>query len=55
MEKSMVSVLVVANWWAGKEYPTTTNVKSGGINVQIVLGNGNLGLATLMTRRGERL
>jgi hypothetical protein len=29
-------------------------IKSGGINVQIVLGNGNLGLTTLMTRRGER-
>jgi hypothetical protein len=29
-------------------------VKSGGINVQIVLGNGNLGLTTLTTRRGER-
>jgi hypothetical protein len=29
-------------------------VKSGGINVQIVLGNGNLGLTTPMTRRGER-
>jgi hypothetical protein len=29
-------------------------VKSGGINVQIVLGNGNLGLTTPTTRRGER-
>jgi hypothetical protein len=29
-------------------------VKSGGINVQIVLGNGNLRLTTLMTKRGER-
>jgi hypothetical protein len=29
-------------------------VKSGGINVQIVLGNGNLGLKTLMKKRGER-
>ncbi|KAI5811936.1 hypothetical protein BZA77DRAFT_360120 [Pyronema omphalodes] len=29
-------------------------VKSGGINVQIVLGNGNLGLTTPPTRRGER-
>jgi hypothetical protein len=29
-------------------------VKSGGINVQIVLGNGNLGLTTPMARRGER-
>jgi hypothetical protein len=29
-------------------------VKSGGINVQIVLGNGNLGLTTLTKRRGER-
>jgi hypothetical protein len=29
-------------------------VKSGGINVQIVLGNGNLGLTAPMTRRGER-
>jgi hypothetical protein len=30
-------------------------VKSGGINIQIVLGNGNLGLATpLMKKRGER-
>jgi hypothetical protein len=29
-------------------------VKSGGINVQILLGNGNLGLTTPMTRRGER-
>jgi hypothetical protein len=28
-------------------------VKSGGINVQIVLGNGNLGLTTPTTRRGE--
>jgi hypothetical protein len=29
-------------------------VKSGGINVQIVLGNGNLRRTTPMTRRGER-
>jgi hypothetical protein len=29
-------------------------IKSGGINVQIVLGNGNLGLTKLMARRGER-
>jgi hypothetical protein len=29
-------------------------IKSGGINVQIVLGNGNLGLATPMARRAER-
>jgi hypothetical protein len=29
-------------------------VKSGGINVQIVLGNSNLGLMTPMKRRGER-
>jgi hypothetical protein len=29
-------------------------VKSGGINVQIVLGNGNLGLTTPTARRGER-
>jgi hypothetical protein len=29
-------------------------VKSGGINVLIVLGNGNLGLKTLMKKRGER-
>jgi hypothetical protein len=29
-------------------------VKSGGINVQIVLGNGNIGLTTPTTRRGER-
>jgi hypothetical protein len=29
-------------------------MKSGGINVQIVLGNGNLGLTTPTTRRGER-
>jgi hypothetical protein len=29
-------------------------MKSGGINVQIVLGNGNLGHTTPMTRRGER-
>jgi hypothetical protein len=29
-------------------------VKSGGSNVQIVLGNGNLGLTTPTTRRGER-
>jgi hypothetical protein len=29
-------------------------VKSGGINVQIVLGNGNLRLTTPMARRGER-
>jgi hypothetical protein len=29
-------------------------IKSGGINVQIVLGNGNLGLTTPTTRRGER-
>ncbi|KAI5808460.1 hypothetical protein BZA77DRAFT_362108 [Pyronema omphalodes] len=29
-------------------------VKSGGINVQIVLGNGNLGLTTPPKRRGER-
>jgi hypothetical protein len=29
-------------------------VKSGGINVQIVLGYGNLGLTAPMARRGER-
>jgi hypothetical protein len=29
-------------------------IKSGGINVQIVLGNSNLGLTTPMPRRGER-
>jgi hypothetical protein len=29
-------------------------IKSGGINVQIVLGNGNLRLTILMARRGER-
>jgi hypothetical protein len=29
-------------------------IKSGGINVQIMLGNGNLGLTTPTTRRGER-
>jgi hypothetical protein len=29
-------------------------IKSGGINVQIVLGNGNLGLTTPMKARGER-
>jgi hypothetical protein len=29
-------------------------IKSRGINVQIVLGNGNLGLTTPTTRRGER-
>jgi hypothetical protein len=29
-------------------------IKSGGINVQIVLGNGNLGLTTPTKRRGER-
>ncbi|KAI5811937.1 hypothetical protein BZA77DRAFT_360128 [Pyronema omphalodes] len=29
-------------------------VKSGGINVKIVLGNGNLGLTTPTTRMGER-
>jgi hypothetical protein len=29
-------------------------VKAGGINVQIVLGNGNLGLATHIKKRGER-
>jgi hypothetical protein len=29
-------------------------IKSGGINVQIVLGNGNLGLATPTARRAER-
>jgi hypothetical protein len=29
-------------------------VKSGGIYIQIVLGNGNLGLTTPTTRRGER-
>jgi hypothetical protein len=29
-------------------------VKSGGINVQIVLGNGNLGLTAPTARRGER-
>jgi hypothetical protein len=29
-------------------------VKSGGINVQIVLGNGNLGHTTPTTKRGER-
>jgi hypothetical protein len=28
-------------------------IKSGGIDVQIVLGNGNLGLTTPMARRGE--
>jgi hypothetical protein len=42
--------------------PNTTSTKktwadvvnSGGINVQIVLGNGNLGLTTPMKTRGER-
>jgi hypothetical protein len=29
-------------------------VKNGAINVQIVLGNGNLGLTTPMKKRGER-
>jgi hypothetical protein len=29
-------------------------IKSGGINVQIVLGNGNLGLTILTNMRGER-
>jgi hypothetical protein len=29
-------------------------IKGGGINVQIVLGNGNLGLTTPTTMRGER-
>jgi hypothetical protein len=29
-------------------------IRTGGINVQIVLGNGNLRLATLMKTRGER-
>jgi hypothetical protein len=29
-------------------------VKSGGINIQIVLGNGDLGLTTPMARSGER-
>jgi hypothetical protein len=29
-------------------------IKSRGINVQILLGNGNLRLTTLMIRRGER-
>jgi hypothetical protein len=29
-------------------------IKSGGINIQIVLGNGNLRLTTPMRRRGER-
>jgi hypothetical protein len=29
-------------------------MKSGGINIQIVLGNGNLGLTALTKRRGER-
>jgi hypothetical protein len=37
---------------AKKTWPEV--VKSGGINVQIVLGNGNLGHITPMTRRGER-
>jgi hypothetical protein len=43
-------------------WPTNTSakktwadvVKNGGINVQIVLGNGNLGLETSMKTRGER-
>jgi hypothetical protein len=44
--------------------PTKTNtpakktwgdvVRTGGINVQLVLGNGNLGLTTPMKTRGER-
>jgi hypothetical protein len=29
-------------------------IKNGAINVQIVLGNGNLGLPTQTTMRGER-
>jgi hypothetical protein len=29
-------------------------VKAGGINIQIVLGNGNLRLAIHMKKRGER-
>jgi hypothetical protein len=50
----------------GKEVPLTDKqqhppkktwadiVKGGGINVQIMLGNGNLRLTSLMNRRGER-
>jgi hypothetical protein len=52
-------------WGKNSHQPRMTNtstkktwaevVKSGGINIQIVLGNGNLGLATpLMKKRGER-
>jgi hypothetical protein len=52
-------------WGKNSHQPRTTNtstkktwaevIKSGGINVQIVLGNGNLGLATPPTKkRGER-
>jgi hypothetical protein len=51
--------------WVKKNHqPTTKNyrdaktladvVRSGGINVQIVLGNGNLGQATLVRMTGER-
>jgi hypothetical protein len=29
-------------------------IKAGGINVQIVLGNSNIGLRVLMQKRGER-
>jgi hypothetical protein len=59
MEKSMVSMLVVANTGGGSPLPCgvcawAEVVKSSGINVQIVLGNGNVGLTTLTKMRGER-
>jgi hypothetical protein len=54
-------------WWMGKEVPQTNEqqhptpkktwadiINRGGINVQIVIGNGNLGLTLLMNRRVER-
>jgi hypothetical protein len=40
------------NHYARKTWPDV--VRTGGINVQIVLGNGNLGLTTPRKMRGER-
>jgi hypothetical protein len=63
MERSMVLVLVVANAWGGSPLlfgvlgggcHCCPRMKCGGINVQIVLGNGNLGLTIPMKMRGER-
>jgi hypothetical protein len=55
MEKSMVSVRVVANAGGGSPLPCGVSgwadvVRRGGINMQIVLGKGNLGMLNTTTQ-----